>query len=150
SSRRRHTRSKRDWSSDVCSSDLLQCLMQLRQRDAVDHVDRDNDVAQRFGHLTAVCVTNHRVQVDHVEGKLFTQQQTQHHHTSDPEKDYILTGFEQGARKEGLHFWRLIRPTKECKWKEARAEPGVKHVLVLSQLDLVLGNLQYAKKLLVS
>src|SRR5437868_12686127 len=25
SSRRRHTRSKRDWSSDVCSSDLLRC-----------------------------------------------------------------------------------------------------------------------------
>src|SRR5699024_10212611 len=25
SSRRRHTRSKRDWSSDVCSSDLLVC-----------------------------------------------------------------------------------------------------------------------------
>src|SRR5699024_11407048 len=27
SSRRRHTRSKRDWSSDVCSSDLLQQLL---------------------------------------------------------------------------------------------------------------------------
>src|SRR5699024_10590396 len=26
SSRRRHTRSKRDWSSDVCSSDLPQCI----------------------------------------------------------------------------------------------------------------------------
>src|SRR5699024_11768800 len=26
SSRRRHTRSKRDWSSDVCSSDLTGCL----------------------------------------------------------------------------------------------------------------------------
>src|SRR5699024_11589505 len=25
SSRRRHTRSKRDWSSDVCSSDLIYC-----------------------------------------------------------------------------------------------------------------------------
>src|SRR5699024_11956745 len=25
SSRRRHTRSKRDWSSDVCSSDLFEC-----------------------------------------------------------------------------------------------------------------------------
>src|SRR5699024_11363942 len=25
SSRRRHTRSKRDWSSDVCSSDLFRC-----------------------------------------------------------------------------------------------------------------------------
>src|SRR5699024_11428300 len=32
SSRRRHTRSKRDWSSDVCSSDLTrlpQCKLQL-------------------------------------------------------------------------------------------------------------------------
>src|SRR5437868_12427508 len=27
SSRRRHTRSKRDWSSDVCSSDLVSCLL---------------------------------------------------------------------------------------------------------------------------
>src|SRR5699024_11911896 len=27
SSRRRHTRSKRDWSSDVCSSDLLQTIL---------------------------------------------------------------------------------------------------------------------------
>src|SRR5699024_11503252 len=32
SSRRRHTRSKRDWSSDVCSSDL-------RRRGAMEHLD---------------------------------------------------------------------------------------------------------------
>src|SRR5699024_8603315 len=31
SSRRRHTRSKRDWSSDVCSSDLPQFCMVLRK-----------------------------------------------------------------------------------------------------------------------
>src|SRR5699024_8953599 len=30
SSRRRHTRSKRDWSSDVCSSDLLQLLLLVK------------------------------------------------------------------------------------------------------------------------
>src|SRR5690606_40279911 len=30
SSRRRHTRFSRDWSSDVCSSDLGQALVQLR------------------------------------------------------------------------------------------------------------------------
>src|SRR5699024_11874676 len=30
SSRRRHTRSKRDWSSDVCSSDLDEPLMEIR------------------------------------------------------------------------------------------------------------------------
>src|SRR5699024_11861611 len=32
SSRRRHTRSKRDWSSDVCSSDLIQQLYNLAHR----------------------------------------------------------------------------------------------------------------------
>src|SRR5699024_11287720 len=32
SSRRRHTRSKRDWSSDVCSSDLPHPLMQSMTR----------------------------------------------------------------------------------------------------------------------
>src|SRR5699024_11800114 len=31
SSRRRHTRSKRDWSSDVCSSDLQLDIQQLRE-----------------------------------------------------------------------------------------------------------------------
>src|SRR5699024_12472073 len=31
SSRRRHTRSKRDWSSDVCSSDLTFCASNLYQ-----------------------------------------------------------------------------------------------------------------------
>src|SRR5699024_12231547 len=32
SSRRRHTRSKRDWSSDVCSSDLLNAYLSPDQR----------------------------------------------------------------------------------------------------------------------
>src|SRR5690349_23743621 len=50
SSRRRHTRSLRDWSSDVCSSDLLNritpedrclCLAQIFRRDAIES---DQDV----------------------------------------------------------------------------------------------------------
>src|SRR5207249_6667295 len=32
SSRRRHTRSKRDWSSDVCSSDLSGRVLQMAQK----------------------------------------------------------------------------------------------------------------------
>src|SRR5699024_11547188 len=32
SSRRRHTRSKRDWSSDVCSSDLASTVEEARDR----------------------------------------------------------------------------------------------------------------------
>src|SRR5699024_11356730 len=37
SSRRRHTRSKRDWSSDVCSSDLFISL-----RDFKDHINNND------------------------------------------------------------------------------------------------------------
>src|SRR5699024_11905657 len=36
SSRRRHTRSKRDWSSDVCSSDLLESVPSLRGPESVE------------------------------------------------------------------------------------------------------------------
>src|SRR5699024_11969416 len=36
SSRRRHTRSKRDWSSDVCSSDLLMGSGSLHKFDTID------------------------------------------------------------------------------------------------------------------
>src|SRR5699024_11905223 len=39
SSRRRHTRSKRDWSSDVCSSDLEDRVRKLRLGVALDRAD---------------------------------------------------------------------------------------------------------------
>src|SRR5699024_11612794 len=43
SSRRRHTRSKRDWSSDVCSSDLsLVPLNKVRNINLGEFIHRDN------------------------------------------------------------------------------------------------------------
>src|SRR5207247_5100717 len=45
-SRRRHTRSTRDWSSDVCSSDLTDCIL-----DATDNFETRfliNDVAVKY------------------------------------------------------------------------------------------------------
>src|SRR2546430_5991740 len=49
SSRRRHTRFDCDWSSDVCSSDILaqqgrQCLLEIPGRDALEVEDRDQHV----------------------------------------------------------------------------------------------------------
>src|SRR5690349_21883797 len=38
SSRRRHTRSLRDWSSDVCSSDLIPVAVHVRGEDALAQV----------------------------------------------------------------------------------------------------------------
>src|SRR5438094_8279643 len=39
SSRRRHTRSYGDWSSDVCSSDLVETLVRLLDRAADERLD---------------------------------------------------------------------------------------------------------------
>src|SRR2546421_2641818 len=44
SSRRRHTRSDRDWSSDVCSSDLLVTRRAVRVRRNADHLARARQI----------------------------------------------------------------------------------------------------------
>src|SRR5207302_4759752 len=49
SSRRRHTRFSRDWSSDVCSSDLLACATKLR---TVPFSWRTPMLLKRFAGLT--------------------------------------------------------------------------------------------------
>src|SRR5207249_9006456 len=49
SSRRRHTRSKRDWSSDVCSSDLTFGL----RYDWQSTIEDRNNVAPRFAYAFA-------------------------------------------------------------------------------------------------
>src|SRR5699024_12178898 len=48
SSRRRHTRSKRDWSSDVCSSDLRSTRIRH------PHLDRQRDEHLRFEQCTDI------------------------------------------------------------------------------------------------
>src|SRR5437868_9297839 len=45
SSRRRHTRSKRDWSSDVCSSDLA---IKAHEADLITHSADPNHAKARF------------------------------------------------------------------------------------------------------
>src|SRR3712207_7880989 len=49
SSRRRHTRYWRDWSSDVCSSDLRQCARDA-DADAARAVERALDLLNEAGH----------------------------------------------------------------------------------------------------
>src|SRR5206468_6936832 len=50
SSRRRHTRSDRDWSSDVCSSDLLQHLVFATKEDFSSELPGSG--SPRLGRLT--------------------------------------------------------------------------------------------------
>src|SRR5207249_8645649 len=68
SSRRRHTRSKRDWSSDVCSSDL-ECgvkllLVPMHPRDARRRLDVARVEAHREPQLLERLVEQSDVQVD--------------------------------------------------------------------------------------
>src|SRR5207247_7600222 len=49
SSRRRHTRSTRDWSSDVCSSDLIQAI-RLGARGFIDKAEPMERVVQEIEH----------------------------------------------------------------------------------------------------
>src|SRR6267378_4562039 len=55
SSRRRHTRSLRDWSSDVCSSDLLACpaCARLVHADALGRLSAEARKQEEQGDLTA-------------------------------------------------------------------------------------------------
>src|SRR5699024_353940 len=56
-SRRRHTRSKRDWSSDVCSSDLLR--VQTEQLDSGETAAVAEDLAAAYGGSTDAVSTSY-------------------------------------------------------------------------------------------
>src|SRR5438067_10529197 len=53
SSRRRHTRSKRDWSSDVCSSDLPGHVPDLRAREPEGRSRQDGQTLAQLGRTAA-------------------------------------------------------------------------------------------------
>src|SRR5699024_12007112 len=69
SSRRRHTRSKRDWSSDVCSSDLPDCIIEkdvhVVRCILEPNISRYNRLSRHFDHSLATH-RRHR-QSDHVK-----------------------------------------------------------------------------------
>src|SRR3712207_8681093 len=68
SSRRRHTRYWRDWSSDVCSSDLLTGgVRQLLGRPRVVHAVRDLRDDRLLRHVGETERDRHRVQEDEAE-----------------------------------------------------------------------------------
>src|SRR5207249_6859113 len=48
SSRRRHTRSKRDWSSDVCSSDLFRAALDRVLAALAEQIARDGEGARKL------------------------------------------------------------------------------------------------------
>src|SRR2546429_6014121 len=68
SSRRRHTRCSRDWSSDVCSSDLIECDRVLIRTVKLGEID-ESTAADRRAHLNAAAAHWHlcRLSLDIVD-----------------------------------------------------------------------------------
>src|SRR2546429_9850771 len=71
SSRRRHTRCSRDWSSDVCSSDLelekFSDLVRLRDDLSIELATLYNDTNQPEKALAEICVTRSRQVLSQVD-----------------------------------------------------------------------------------
>src|SRR3546814_16723137 len=60
-----------------------------------------------------------------------------HHHPGDPEEDDVEPGDQHVPGIVALQLRRLIRPAKSGKGPEGGGEPGVQHVLVAGELDVV-------------
>ena len=71
---------------------------QRLERDAVDDVERVDDVALGLGHLLAVLVADQAGDVDVAERHVAHELQSHHHHAGDPEEDDVEAGDQHAAR----------------------------------------------------
>ena len=80
--------------------------------DAVDEVDRIEDVAFGFGHLIAVGIAHQAVDIDLAERHLAHELDAQHDHAGHPEEDDVEAGDQHAGRVEGRELRRLVRPAQ--------------------------------------
>mmetsp|Transcript_68897 Transcript_68897/g.175064 ORF Transcript_68897/g.175064 Transcript_68897/m.175064 type:complete len:276 (+) Transcript_68897:941-1768(+) len=81
---------------------LVELQVQLFELDALDDLNGVNDVAQALGHLAAVRVADHGVQVNGLEGQLARQADRHHDHACHPEEEDVVAGLQERGREEGL------------------------------------------------
>ena len=108
-------------------------LEQRLEGDAVDQVDRVEDVAFRLAHPLALRVAHQAVDVDVVERDLAGEVQGHHDHPRDPEEDDVVAGDEHRRRQEELELLRLLRPAERRERHQRRRVPGVEDVGVAPQ-----------------
>ena len=104
--------------------------------DAVDQVERVDDVALRLRHLLPVLVADQARDVDLAERHLAPELEAHHDHPGDPEEDDVEAGHEHVGRIERGELRGLARPAERRERPQRRAEPGVEHVLVTGERHL--------------
>ena len=114
-------------------------LHQGFQIDTVDDIQRVQYVALGLGHLLALAVAHQTMHIDGLERNLraavlmLHQMHGQHDHARHPEEDDVEAGHQHIGGVEGLQRLGLLRPAQGGEGPQARAEPGVQHVVVLAQ-----------------
>src|SRR5699024_11928131 len=103
SSRRRHTRSKRDWSSDVCSSDLPDVILMI----ANDHLA--NNRIREYPDFVVGMAEMHRGPSEFFKGWLACDD---YEVPGRPDLAELLRSEERRVGKEGVTRCRMVR------WKQ--------------------------------
>ena len=102
--------------------------------DAVDDVERVEDVAFGFGHFLSFAVAHQTVDIDFFEGDFAVHAVHAHqHHARHPEEDDVKAGNEDVARIECFEIRRVFRPALGGERPQRRGKPGIKHVFVLGE-----------------
>ena len=114
---------------------------QVVERDAVDDVERVEDVALGLGHLLAVLVADQAGDVDVLERHAAGEVVGHHDHPRDPEEDDVEAGDQHRRRHVAVEA--ALAPSLAASGQPMRAErpqrrgePGLEHVVVLRQRDI--------------
>ncbi len=93
-------------------------LQQLRQGDAVNHIQRVNDVTLGLGHLLAFVIADQTGHVDGLKRNLrftvfiFDEVHGHHDHAGDPEEDNVEAGHHHAGRVELTQGVGVFRPAE--------------------------------------
>ncbi len=98
------------------------------QRDAVDDVQRVEDIALGLGHLLAFAVAHQAVHVHLAEGHVAHEFQAEHHHARDPEEDDVEARDQHIAGIEALEVGVGLGPAQRGIGPQRRREPRVEDV----------------------
>ena len=101
--------------------------------DAVDDVERIDDIALRFRHLLAVVIADQSSDVDLAKGHLAGEFQAHHDHAGDPEENDVEAGDQHRSGIVGLECLRIVGPALGGERPQRGGEPGIEHILVLAQ-----------------
>ena len=108
------------------------------EADAIDQIDRVEDIALRLAHFLAFGVADQPMHINVPEGYLAGDVPGHHHHARDPEENDVEAGDQHGRRQVKVQCRvrlgrPLRRPVERRERPQCRRVPGVEDVRVARQ-----------------